>query len=218
MTSTELLKKDLFGEIRRQIIAGEEFIVRDTGSASPWIRCLSRLLLRREARILGLLAGVQGVPGVRSMGDGRLLRVYLAGLPMQRARPADPAYFRSAARLLRTLHRRGIAHNDLAKENNVLVLDSGDPAFVDFQLACHSERRGLLFRLAAYEDLRHLLKHKRTYCPQALTVRERKILDSPSVPSRVNRRMVKPLYLLLTRRILRWADREGAGNRGDPQG
>ena len=37
---------------------------------------------------------------------------------------------------------------------------------------------GLLFRLARYEDLRHLLKHKRRYAPDALTAAERRVLGA----------------------------------------
>ena len=82
---------------------------------------------------------------------------------MQDAKPAEPGFHRSAMQLLRRLHRRGVCHNDLAKEPNILVSDSGEPAFIDFQLASAHPRRGRLFRLLAYEDIRHLLKHKRTF-------------------------------------------------------
>ena len=65
----------------------------------------------------------------------------------------------------------------------------------------------------AREDLRHLLKHKRTYCPQDLTAGNRRMLATPSWPARVWSRTGKPLYLLITRRLLGWADREGAHER-----
>jgi RIO-like serine/threonine protein kinase len=119
--------------------------------------------------------------------------------------------------LLRQLHRAGVVHNDLAKEPNLLVLHDGSPAVIDFQLAAHSSGRGRLFRIAAYEDIRHLLKHKRTYCAQRLTQRERDILANPSPLSRVWMATVKPIYLFVTRRLLGWADREGAGERGAQQ-
>ncbi len=93
---------------------------------------------------------------------------------MQLARPQDPAYFRAARALLARLHRRGIAHNDLAKEPNWLVTPDGRPALVDFQLALVAPRRGRLFRILGREDIRHLLKHKRSYCPERLTARERR--------------------------------------------
>jgi serine/threonine protein kinase len=214
MAHSELLKKDLFGEIRRADSDGEPRIVRDAGPARPWVRWLARRLLSREARVLAAMTGIDGVPQLLRADPVRLERSYLAGVAMQVAKPRDPAYFRSAARLLRRLHSIGVVHNDLAKEPNLLVCDDGSPAFVDFQLGWYAPRRGRLFRRLAYEDLRHLLKHKRSYCPQYLTQRERGILSNPSLLARVNRRTIKPLYLFVTRRLLGWSDREGAGDRG----
>ena len=132
---------------------------------------------------------------------------------MQIARPANAEYFRAAHALLCRLHRCGIVHNDLAKEPNWLVTPTGLPALVDFQLAFVSPRRGKLFRTLAREDLRHLLKHKRRYCPGQLTSRERRILDSPAAFSRLWMATGKPAYTFVTRRIFGWADREGAGDR-----
>ena len=133
---------------------------------------------------------------------------------MHIAKPSTPAYFRSAMRLLRRMHRAGVVHNDLAKEPNLLVRNDGSAAFIDFQLAGNSRSRGRLFRIAAREDIRHLLKHKRTYCPDELTARELGILAQPSGLSRVWMGLFKPLYLFITRRIIGWSDREGAGDRG----
>ena len=79
---------------------------------------------------------------------------------------------------------------------------------------CRPTRRGRLFRIAAYEDIRHLLKPKRSYRPDLLTRRERDILATPSPISRVWMGTVKPVYLFVTRHLLGWADREGAGDRG----
>jgi RIO-like serine/threonine protein kinase len=217
MTENELLKKDLFGEIRLNTVAGECRIVRDSGCANPWVRWLSRRLMRREAAVLAALAGIDGVPQLIELERDRLSRGFLEGKPMHRARPRDPAYFLAAARLLRKLHRAGVVHNDLAKEPNLLVRPDGSPAILDFQLALFSRRRDRLFRLLAYEDIRHLLKHKRTYCPQCLTTRELGILANPSLASRFYMRTVKPAYLLVTRRLLGWRDREGAGDRGVPR-
>jgi hypothetical protein len=137
---------------------------------------------------------------------------------MQVARPRDRAWYRAARRLLVALHRRGVAHNDLAKEANWIVAADGSPAFVDFQLAWVAKRRGRWFRTAAREDLRHLLKHKRTYCPEALTDRERRILATRSWPARLWRATGKRVYLFVTRRLLDWEDREGASERQFPAG
>jgi hypothetical protein len=132
---------------------------------------------------------------------------------MQVARPRDPAYFRAAARLLRRLHTANVIHNDLAKETNWLVTTDGRPALVDFQLAMTLTRRGRIARALGHDDIRHLLKHKRTYAPERLTARERRILATPSLVSRLWMASGKRVYLFVTRRVFRWRDREGAGDR-----
>lgn len=214
MDDARLMKKDLFGEVWQKTSGDERVVVRDTRSAPWWTRWLARLLLRRELRALAVLDGVDGIPSVRHFDKHTLARSYLDGAPMHISKPADARYFSQAARLLRRLHSRCVTHNDLAKEPNLLVSADGAPAFIDFQLAAYSPRRGRLFRIAAREDIRHLLKHKRTYCPDALTARERAILDKPAAVSRAYMAFIKPLYLFITRRLLRWSDREGAGDRG----
>ena len=145
-------------------------------------------------------------------------REFVAGQPMQIGKPRSASYFRDAARLVRQLHRRGIAHNDLAKEPNLLVREDGHPALIDFQVSWYSPSRGKLFRILAREDIRHLLKHKRTYCPEKLTARERRILEHPALLSRLWMMTGKPVYLFITRRLLGWQDREGAGDRSGPGG
>jgi len=214
MGDERVLKKDLFGEIRLRRDATGDVVVRDTSVARGWIRPLARALLRRESSVLAALGHMDGVPDLLHVDGDRLERSYVPGSPLHVARPSDGLYFRSAARLLRRLHRAGVCHNDLAKEPNLLVRQDGSPAFIDFQLAWYSPGRGRLFRLAAREDIRHLLKHKRYYRPDLLTVRERRILATPSPVSRAWAAAVKPVYLFVTRRVLGWSDREGAADRG----
>lgn len=205
------LKKDLFGEIRRESRAGETVTVRDCSGAHPLVRWFARRLLAREAAALALLEAVPQTPDVVELSRDRLVRSWIDGQPLQIARCRNPEYYRDAMRLLRTIHTAGVVHNDLAKEPNLLVDADGRPAIIDFQIALFPKHRHRLFRLLGREDVRHLLKHKRTYCPQLLTTRERNILATPSVLSRSMRRFVKPVYYFVTRRILGWADREGAG-------
>ena len=186
---------------------------RDTHDAAFTVRWLARLLLAREARALAVLDGITGVPQLIRTDHDTLDRSYIEGEPMQVGRPTEMDYFRAAARLLRKLHQQNVVHNDLAKEPNLLLTVDGRPAFIDFQLAWFARRRGRLFRTLAREDIRHLLKHKRTYCAEYLTYREKAILDNPSVLSKVWMLTVKPVYLFITRRLLGWQDREGAGDR-----
>lgn len=208
-----LLKSDLFGRVSRVGLIGGEVVLRETGPARPWLRWLARMLARREARALARLDGCAGTPTLLRFDGVTLERAWIPGQPMQQARPRHAAYFRDALRLLGRLHRAGVSHNDLAKETNWLVTPDGRPALVDFQLAMVHRRRGRLFRTLAREDLRHLLKHKRTYCPQGLTGRQRRLLETPAAHSRLWMATGKRVYLFVTRQLLGWADREGAGDR-----
>ena len=212
-SSSKLLKKDVFGQVSVSGAQASATVIRDAGSARAGFGWLARRLLAREANALLELDSLDGVPGLVRFAPSRLERQFIDGKPMQDARPADVSYFKAAARLLRRMHRLGVAHNDLAKEPNFLVTPDAQPAIVDFQLATIARRRGKLFRLMAREDIRHLLKHKRTYCADALTARERGILDNPSVAARMWSVTGKPVYLFVTRRLLGWRDREGAGDR-----
>jgi hypothetical protein len=114
---------------------------------------------------------------------------------------------------LRKLHRAGICHNDLAKEQNWLRGRDGRAYLTDFQLAARFPRRSFLFRIAAYEDLRHLLKHKRRYAPDALTAAERRVLAKKSLLTRIWMATGKKLYYWITRDVLHVADHEGGGTR-----
>jgi RIO-like serine/threonine protein kinase len=210
-TSNTLLKADELGRIEITECGGRRMIRRDIAAARWWARAFARRAAAREARALTKLDGVDGVPALLGWNGRELLRGYIAGAPMQQAQPRDPAYYREALRLLAVLHRRGIVHNDLAKEPNWLVRVDGTPGLVDFQIAWTRGRRGTLFRLLAREDVRHLLKHKRTYCPEALTRRQRAILATPAPHSRLWRATGKRLYKLVARRVFGYWDNEGRG-------
>jgi RIO-like serine/threonine protein kinase len=218
VTTTNNLKHDALGTTR---IVGAEagaFIERDTRTAHAACRWLARRLAAREAAALATLAELAGderVPRLLSFDGHVVRRSFLPGVPLHEATARSPRYFVDALRVLRRLHRAGIAHNDLAKEANWLAL--GDRcAIVDFQLATRAPAhtaRTARFRRRAYDDLRHWLKHKRTYFPQRLTARQRHVLATPTWATRVWRGLVQPPYRFVTRVVLRWPERAGPAER-----
>jgi AMP-binding enzyme C-terminal domain len=216
--STLLLKRDVFSTVERGRLRapdGEvDAVMRRIDAVPWWARPIAGAFLRREARAL-MIAGRLGVgPPLLRHGRRFLIRGFLDGVALKIAKPTgDLAYFRSAKAALLALHRAGVCHNDLAKEQNWLRGTDGRAYLIDFQLAAIFSRRGRLFRIAAYEDLRHLLKHKRKYVPEALTACERRVVARKSLPTRIWMATGKRVYIFLTRGILGVIDAEGSGPR-----
>jgi len=190
----QLLKSDLFGSVSKEYSAEHGWLTyRNTDKAVWWCRGIARYLAKREAKALN-------------------------ALPKQIAKPTEKKYFSDSLKLLRFLHQNNVAHNDLSKETNWLVTPNDQPALVDFQLARHFKTRTAWFRNSAREDIRYLLKHKRGFCPNSMTEREWKIVNTPSLPSRIWKQTGKRVYLFITRRIFNWQDREGAYDRTGKNG
>ncbi len=208
---TELLKSDALGRIEIVIEGDRRWIRRDIRAARFGMRWIARAAAAREARALKALEGLDDVPHLLAWKGGILDRSFMAGAPLQQAQPRNPDFYRRAHRLLKQIRAMGVVHNDLAKEPNWLQREDGRPALVDFQLAWNSRKRGGLFRLLAREDLRHLLKHKRTYCPDALTPTERRLLARQSWIARGWRATGKRVYKLVARRLFGYWDNEGKG-------
>ncbi|WP_315778630.1 MULTISPECIES: AMP-binding enzyme [unclassified Bradyrhizobium] len=213
-----LLKRDVFSTVERgrfKTGAGDvDAVLRRLDEVPWWSFVLARHLFARERKALALAKGLSAGPDLLWAGDRALVRGFINGVALHLAKPhGNVAYFRSAKQMMRRLHRAGITHNDLAKEQNWLVGHDGRCYVTDFQLAACFTRRSRLFRIAAYEDLRHLLKHKRTYAPEALTPKERKILARKSLFARIWLMTGKKVYRAITRGIFNFTDREGGGRR-----
>jgi len=207
---TRELKHDALGTIRLVDDGATAAIERDTRSARRGLRWLARHLAAREASaLLALRAAPIAVPRLIAFDGHVLRRSALPGEPLFAGSPPARDFFVRALRLVRALHHVGITHNDLAKEANWLRATGDMPGLVDFQLAVRSRKRGFWFRYLAHEDLRHLLKHKRTYLPERLTARQRRMLATQPWPTQLWRVWWKPAYQVLTRRVLGWRDRVG---------
>ena len=217
-----VLKRDIFGEIASgHLSACPEATVtrRNVAGSARWVRAFAWHLAGREIRALTVLDGVEGTPRLLGVDEGALYRSWIEGTPLHVAKPyGNAAYFRDAKRLLRSLHRAGVTHNDLAKPQNWLITPDGRAALIDMQLATVFRRRGALFRLLAREDLRHLLKQKRSFCKAELTPSEKRLLANKSLPARLWLKTGKPVYNLVTRGVFRWSDGEGTRDRMDSDG
>ena len=207
------LKADLFGKIELVRLADGSFAVsRNYRASRRWVRPLAYYLAAREKKILKILEPLKEprLPRVLHWGDGMLVRSYIDGASLYERKVTDPEFFRNARVLLDRIHACGVAHNDIEKPANWLLIGDNEAGIIDFQIAFFSRRRGPLFRLAAREDLRHLIKQKFRQCPQWLSEEEQRLLAQRSLVSRLWRATVKPVYNFITRKLLNYADRKSS--------
>jgi len=213
-----VLKRDHFSTVERGRFAapqGEvEAVLRRIDEVPWWTYGFARHLFKREGRALALASGLGVAPPLLFAGRQALVRGWIDGVALQIAKPyGDSAYFASAKAALRRLHRAGICHNDLSKQQNWLRGRDGRAYLMDFQLASCFSNRGPLFRLLAYEDLRRLLKHKHRYLREELTAAEWRVRRRKSGFARLWLVIIKPLYKWITRGVFGYADHEGGGTR-----
>lgn len=112
---------------------------------------LGRLTLRREARVYERLAGFPGSPVCHGLLRGRYLVLdYVEGVPLRQAKHYDrAAYFDTLLRYLKELHARGVAHADLKRKDNLLVVEGCRPCLIDFGAA--------IIRKPGFAPLNHLV-------------------------------------------------------------
>src|SRR5438128_9771372 len=123
-TEGVLLKRDVFSTVERGRFrddAGEvDAVLRRLDQVPPWSYPLARHLFARERRALALARDLDVGPRLLWAGRSALVRGFIDGVALHLAKPhGDLAYFHSAKLALRKLHRAGICHNDLAKEQNL---------------------------------------------------------------------------------------------------
>lgn len=99
-----------------------------------WAR---RLMLRREARVYDRLTGFTGAPRCYGLLAGRYLVLdYVDGIPLRATKIADrDSFFPLLLGFIQELHRRGVAHADLKRKDNLLVVGGRTPCLIDFGAA-----------------------------------------------------------------------------------
>ena len=144
------------------------------------MRWLGRALAARERWFMDRLAGIEGVPV--SLGDIRvgeqslktaIAHEWIDGHALAEGELVDDWFFPQLQAILDEVHRRGVAHVDLHKRENILVDDYGRPCLIDYQISfgIPTERRlprlllGGLLRLLQRSDDYHLLKHRVKHRP-----------------------------------------------------
>ncbi len=228
------MKRDALGAVHRVVLERmdepqREFVMR---SIDGWavLRPFARLLARREQRAMAACRGgglsrfeppaalreeervaLGKTPGVRAREI--FARPFFPGAPLHRAERLPLDFFDLLEAAVRDLHAVGVCHNDLHKEQNVVVDRAGRPQLIDFQLASvHPGGLGKRFASRCRDDLRHVQKLRRRYTMNGRGPAEIAVPEASRMRRRglalVWRRTGKPAYLFLTRGLMGTKDGE----------
>jgi len=98
---------------------------------------IRRAMLRHEHRVYSRISGVTGVPHCYGLLDGRYLVLeFIDAIPRYRARITDrDVFFKALLKLIKDLHKSGVAHTDLKKKDNLLIVEGRTPFVIDFGVA-----------------------------------------------------------------------------------
>ena len=94
-------------------------------------------MLRHEYDVYKKLEGLVDVPRCYGMVKGQyLILEYINGRAFRQGRPGNEArYFRELLQAIKNMHERQVAHMDLKKRDNLLVVDDQAPCIIDFGAA-----------------------------------------------------------------------------------
>ena len=110
-------------------------------------------MLRNEYRAYSRLSQIQGIARCYGLLDGRYLVLeHIDGIPIRNAQITHQhLFFETLLKVIKELHHVGVAHTDLKKKDNVLVVDGKSPCLIDFGVA--------VVRKPGFAPLNHYLYH-----------------------------------------------------------
>ncbi len=145
---------------------GQRWVVKAPEGWGPgrWIR---RWMLYNEYKAYAALGHMDGVPKCYGFINGSyLILEYIDGTSIRTANINDPADFYDALfKCVQRLHRKGVAHGDLKRKDNILIVDKRHPILIDFGVAIVCKTgwapvNHFLYRLFNQFDYNAWIKHK----------------------------------------------------------
>ena len=185
---------------------GKKFIIK---APTGWGlgRLIRRAMLRREYTIYSRLSGVNGVPRCYGLLEGDYLVLeFIDGVQFQKAEIKDRnLFFKSFLNVIKELHNMGVAHVDLKKKANVLVVDGQHVCVIDFGAAI-MKKKGLfplnryLYNLGEKFDFNAWVKLK--YKGKFINMEEEDIQYYNRTNVEKVSRWIKQNYLKLKKRLI----------------
>jgi serine/threonine protein kinase len=169
---------------------------------------LRRWMLRREYDAYQRLADFAGSPRCYGLMAGRYLVLeHIDGVSLRSGRIDDRrTYFDALLAYIQELHRRGVAHADLKRRDNLLVIDGRLPCLVDFGAAIvrkpgFAPFNHYLYELARRFDFNAWAKLKYQGRMEEVSPEDRAYYRRTAIE--IVARAIKRPYVRLKRRIVR---------------
>jgi predicted Ser/Thr protein kinase len=165
-------------------------------------------MLRNEYRAYSRLSGIQGVARCYGLLDGRYLVLeHIDGIPIRNAQITHrDFFFETLLKVIKALHHAGVAHTDLKKKDNLLVVEGKKPYVIDFGVAVVKKTgfaplNRYLYHMASTFDFNAWVKLKYDGDYAALTPEDKEYFNR-TVIEKVSR-WIKDHYLILKKALLR---------------
>lgn len=182
-------------EVRLIEADGERAVVKDYGRSGTWVkRLVGAYLACREAAALRRAEGIENIPRLLAKPSAWSLvteHIEAEQVTQLEAPRLERRFFERLTEMIRALHRRGIAHGDIEKLDNILITPAGEPALVDFAAAIMGGTNpvaALALPHVQENDIRGIHKLKESYAPELLTEADREFLHSRGAVERLFRR------------------------------
>jgi tRNA A-37 threonylcarbamoyl transferase component Bud32 len=170
-----------------------------------WIRLI---MLRNEHRIYSRLSVMKGIPRCFGLLDNQYLVLeYIDGIPIRTAHIEDRnRFFKDFLTLIKGLHEAGVAHTDLKKKDNVLVVEGRFPYVIDFGVAVlrkpgFAPINHYLYNLASTFDFNAWVKLKYDGRYEEVTEKD-SVYYNRTLIEKVSRR-IKDTYLIVKKAVIR---------------
>lgn len=131
------------------------------------IKLFNIRMLKHEFNAYEKLAGFEGVPECYGLVDNQYLVLqFIEGQPIRHLRPDNEEhFFKKLFLYIEKMHQRGVAHLDLKRKDNLLVVDGSTPCIIDLGASVIKKTgfhpfNKFSYRLAVKFDYNAWIKHK----------------------------------------------------------
>ena len=184
---------------------GEPLIIK-AASGSGMMKWLRQRMLRNEYRVYQNLKGYRGSPHCHGLLKNKYLVLqFIDGVAIRHAEISDRrTFFDLLLDYIKELHRRNVAHADLKRKDNLLVVDQRLPCLIDFGTAIvrkpgFAPLNHFLYELARKFDLNAWVKLKYQGNYDDITPADRIYYNRTRIEK--SARAIKKLYITLKQRF-----------------